>query len=66
MASKRQISDKALELSNFTDGDGIEILQIAYLALTDVNYHPEAKIHYRMAEALDNNVGAEFEFQVIE
>jgi len=59
MVTERQmknlrIQDKALELSSFTDGSGIEILEIASLALTDINYHPEAKILMQMAELIDN------------
>ena len=58
---RKKLADKALELSDFTEGDGIEILEIASLALVDVNYHPEAKILNRMAHLLEKNPGAEFD-----
>ena len=39
-----QIQKAGINLSDMTDGDGLEIMQIAIYALTDVNYHQEAKI----------------------
>ena len=61
MISEANIDKLALKLSDSTDGDGVEILEIASLALQDVNYHPEAKILHKMAKTLANNAGAEFE-----
>ena len=57
MISEANIDKLALELSESTGGDGIEILEIASLALTDVNYHPEAKILHRMAKTLADRDG---------
>ena len=45
----------ALDLAKKTDYDGLEILEIAMLALTDVNYHPEAKAIRDMILKIEND-----------
>ena len=45
----------ALDLSKKTDYDRLAILEIAMLALTDVNYHPEAKAIRDMILKIEND-----------
>lgn len=48
----------AFQLVDKTNGDGITILEIASLALTDINFHPESKVLAQMAELIENNYTA--------
>jgi len=58
----RAIQEKGLELSKWTDGDGVTILDVAKLALTDINYHHEAQILHRMQKLIMKN---EQDFELI-
>ena len=42
----------AFQLVDKTNSDGITILEIASLALTDINFHPESKVLAQMAELI--------------
>ena len=52
---KNNLQKMALDLAKKTDYDGLEILEIAMLALTDVNYHPEAKVIRDMILKIEND-----------
>ncbi len=56
-----QIQKAGMNLSDMTDGDGLEIMQIAIYALTDVNYHSEAKIINQLLEGAEGYPGKDFE-----
>ena len=60
--SYREVGDKALELSKWSDGDGVTILDVAKLALTDINYHHEARILHRIQQLIMKN---EQDFELI-
>jgi len=53
---------KALELSEFSEYDGVTILSIAELALTDANFHKEALILKRMATLISEY---DYDFELI-
>ena len=61
--SYREVGDKALELSKWSDGSGVTILDVAKLALTDINYHNEARILDKMQKLIMKN---DQDFELIE
>ncbi len=56
-----QIQKAGMNLSDMTDGDGLEIMQIAIYALTDVNFHQEAKIINQLLENYEGFPMKEYE-----
>ena len=56
------VSKMGLKLSKWSDGDGVTILDVAKLALTDINYHHEARILHRIQQLLLKN---EQDFELI-
>jgi len=53
--NQKELEKTALDLAEKTDYDGVEILEIAMLALTDVNYHPEARLIRNMILKIEND-----------
>ena len=53
--NQKELEKTALDLAEKTDYDGVEILEIAMLALTDVNYHAEARLIRNMILKIEND-----------
>ena len=47
-----------IELSQNLKWDGFAILEVAQAALTDSNFHPEAKVIYEMLKKLEADLEA--------
>ena len=45
----------AMELAKKTEWSGVDILEVCKLALTDVNFHPEAKVIHKMILDIEND-----------
>ena len=48
-------NELAMELAKKTEWSGVDILEICKLALTDVNFHPEAKVIHKMILKIEND-----------
>ena len=53
---KEEINHEKLasELAKRADYDGLDILEVCKLALTDVNFHPEAKVIQKIISNVEN------------
>jgi|TARA_B100000902_G_C27319613_1_gene923531 hypothetical protein len=52
---KERLEKIASDLAKKADYDGLEILEISMLALTDVNFHPEAKVIRDLILKIEND-----------